>query len=98
MNIARKIPTIHEEENFYGYIIGLAIEPNGDYDIPPHKMYASFDNKGVIEIWMVPDIQLFQMLAERLCIMAFERDVSDTCGSQKLYIEKKNGQWNVDVP
>ena len=93
-----KIPIIQDEEKFYGYIIGLAIEPNGDHDIPPHKMYASFDNKGVVQIWMIPDIQLFQMLAERLCIMAFERNISDTFGSQKLYIEKKNDQWIVDVP
>jgi hypothetical protein len=98
MKLLSRIPTIQDEEKFYGYIIGLGIEPDRNDDAPLDKMYASFEYNGEIQIWMVPDPDLFQILAEHLCSIDIVISISDSYVNQKLYIEKKNGKWIVDVP
>lgn len=95
MNLLTNVPIIKDEEKFYGYIIGLAIEPNEDSF---NKMYVSFQYNAKTQIWMVPDSDLFQILAKHLCSMAVVRSVSDDYGYEKLYIEKKNGKWIVETP
>ncbi len=49
-------------------------------------------------VWIVPDHELFALLAEHLKDMAFERNTADGYGISKLWICKRDGGWSVDLP
>ena len=98
-----EIPTIGEEEKFYGYITGLGIErctePLSPNPAGLTRFYATFEHHGKTSVWLVPDPALFELLSEHLCSMVRARWASgDDYGYDKLWISKKNGAWNVDLP
>lgn len=97
MKTRTKIETIGEAEHFYGYITGVGIHPCDGTDDLNENLYASFEYAGETKVWIVPDIELFDALANCLKSMAWERH--EGCyGMQKLWIAKKNGNWIVDLP
>lgn len=89
--------TIGEKEKFYGYIIGLQVERCPD-DRINRKLYATFEYNGEVEVWKVPDSELFKILSSHLVSMANIRSGEDEYGYSKLWIEKKKGKWVVDLP
>jgi hypothetical protein len=94
------LPVIGTDEHFYGYITGLGIEscPNlGDGPVPS-TLYATFEYGSETTVWVVPDHELFALLAEHLKNMAFERHTTDAYGISKLWIGKRDGRWSVDLP
>lgn len=89
---------IGSEEHFYGYITGLGVEsgvvrPDGSV---PTRLYATFEYNNAITIWIVPDHEIFTILAEHLCSMALHRQ-SDCPGLSKLWIAKRGGSWWVNA-
>lgn len=85
-------------EKFYGYIVGLSIEPmnkTGDWG---HRMYATFQYGEKPCVYEVPDSELFKILAGHLVDMTSTRDVSDDFGYEKLWIRKEEGGWHVCIP
>jgi hypothetical protein len=93
-----QLETIGETEAFYGYITGLGIHPNADDESKSWgNLYASFEYAGETKVWIVPDTELFDILANSLKTMAWERH--EGChGMEKLWIAKQNGKWIVDLP
>jgi hypothetical protein len=94
------ISVIEEAEKFYGYIVGLTLEPcpNPGNDPVPSKLYATFEYNGEQTRWIVPDVALFRSLAAHLIDMAVMRSELGDHGYSKLWISKKDGQWLVDLP
>lgn len=104
MNTAHEITdveiagTIAEKESFYGYIIGLWVEPEYDPDRrAPSKLYARFEYSGSSRVWLIPDYDLFKVLTSHLADMARMRSC-DGYGMEKLWIGKKDGKWVADLP
>jgi hypothetical protein len=93
-----QLETIGETEAFYGYITGLGIHPCDDDESKGwDNLYASFEYGGETKVWIVPDTELFNILASFLKSMAWERH--EGChGMSKLWIAKQNGKWIVDLP
>ena len=85
---------------FYGYIVGLEIERGDLPDSPevPKRMFARFEYGGRSSVWEVPDSALFGLLAKHLGDNATMRDIHDNWGYSKLWVEWKNGEWDVDLP
>lgn len=92
--------TIGEEAKFYGYIIGVSLERSGDElsGETPTKMFAMFEYNGEKSVYEVPDIELFRQLAGHLLSNAEMRAEHGEYGYAKLWIEKKDGKWDVDLP
>ena len=93
----RPTPTIGEASKFYGYIIGIGIIESPGEEIG-RRLYASFEYNGITTVFLVPDADLFQILSNHLVKMAWSRTNTDDYGYEKLWIEKKNGKWVVDLP
>lgn len=93
------VPVIGESEKFYGYITGIGIarvdDPSG---LIPKTLYATFEYSGKTELWEVPCVELFELLAKHLINMAVERKNSDAYGCSKLWISRENGQWQATEP
>ena len=98
--MADHIPMIGTGEAFYGYIVGLQLERGDLPDSPdvPSRMFARFEYSGSTTVWEVPDHHLFRELAKHLCDNAQMRDEHEDWGYSKLVIEKKEGEWIVDLP
>jgi hypothetical protein len=81
-----------------GYITGIGVERTTDpYNIG-RRLFATFEYNGETIVYQVPDPELFEILAQHLCGMASSRKNSDDYGYSKLWIEKKDGKWIVDLP
>ncbi len=93
--------TITEAEQFYGYLTGIHVEPGAGPDqngcVNPN-LYASFEYRQEASVWLVPDLELFNVLAEHLGRMAWARHQNGEYGYEKLWIKKDNGRWYVDLP
>ncbi len=92
---------ITETENFYGYLIGLHVQPGarpGSDSPGMEKLYATFERNHEISCWEVPDLDLFRILAKHLCDMAWSRSEIGEYGYEKLWIKKEHGRWHVDLP
>ena len=94
------IGMIGEEPRFYGYVVGLSLERG---DLPgspevPQRMFARFEHGVKVSIAEVPDHELFSILAGHLCDNARMRNEHEDYGYAKVWIEKKDGQWHVDLP
>ena len=92
---------ITETEQFYGYLVGLKVEQNAEPDRDGYfspKLYAGFEYGSESSIWEVPDLELFKILSEHLCRMAWARRENAEYGYEKLYIKKQDGRWHVDLP
>ena len=91
---------IGHEAKFYGYIVGLEIERGDLPDSPevPKRMFARFEYGAKSTVWEVPDSDLFALLANHMVGNATMRNVHDDYGYSKLWIERKEGQWIVDLP
>ena len=90
---------IGHEAKFYGYIVGLHLEPNPDVlGDPPRRLFATFEYGGSQTTWEVPDHKLFRALAQYLSDDAQVRNEHGEYGYAKLWIEWKEGQWDVDLP
>lgn len=96
----KPLETIGTEEHFYGYITGIGVErctdPGGNQI--PTRLYATFEYNGETTVWCVPDHELFSILARHLVDMATMRTEHGDYGYSKLWISKKNGAWDVDLP
>jgi hypothetical protein len=93
------IPIISEKSSFYGYIVGLQIE-RGDLDSSPecpHRMFARFEYGSKTKIFEIPDHELFRILSVFLSDEAQIRNVSES-RLNKLWIEKLDGKWEVELP
>lgn len=92
--------TIKNEAHFYGYIVGLHLEPSADKldSETPTKMFATFEYGGTQTIWEVPDFGLFTELSHHLMSNAEMRYEHQDYGYAKLWIEKKANGWEVDLP
>ncbi len=91
---------IGNEAMFYGYIVGLHLEPSSD-DMKadtPTKMYATFEYNNGQTVWEVPDFDLFCRLSMHLQNNAQVRYEHGDYGYSKLWIERKEAEWNVDLP
>ena len=96
---SQSVPVIGEEADFYGYIVGLSVglgDPCPGY-LDRH-LYVMFEYNGKRKVWIVPDEELFKILSGYLCETAWLRKNSDDYGYNKLWIEKKDGKWIVDLP
>lgn len=91
------IPTIGEDEHFYGYITAIGVE-RSDADQIGRRLFATFEYNDVTTVYQVPDEKLFEILAMYLCQMAWHRKNTDDYGYEKLWIEKKDSKWIVDLP
>jgi hypothetical protein len=91
---------LDDETRFYGYITGLFIK----YDDVKEKNYkerglfAVFEYNDITEIWEVPDLELFNLLFRKLFEDGWFVKNTDDHGYNKLYISKKNGKWEVELP
>jgi hypothetical protein len=95
----RKLPTIGEEAKFYGYIVGLSVGlcDAGTEQLDRHP-YVMFEYNDQRNVWIVPDDNLFGILSRYLVKTAWERKNIDGCGHNKVWIEKRNGRWEVSLP
>ena len=94
-----KVQTISESPRFYGYLVALGTGTDGlesDANLKSH--YAMFEYNGEKSVWTVPDWELFEILASHLVSMVRSRCESDSYGYEKLWIEKNDGKWIVDLP
>lgn len=91
---------IGKEAKFYGYIVGLHLEPGNDplEEQTPTRMYATFEYGSGQTIWEVPDFELFRLLSEHLNNNAHMRSEHGDYGYSKLWIEFKADGWDVDLP
>lgn len=90
------IPIIQEQERRYGYIKGIYINDEIDDNIIQNRgLYVIFEDNNV---WKVPDLELFKLLSEKLLEDAWFVENTDGHGYNKLYISKKNGKWEVELP
>lgn len=92
-----KIPTITEDVAFYGYITGLGVERDTGKPEVPARLFATFEYNGEVKVWLVPDAELFKELSEHLNEMAVLRELGDY-GYNKVWIERRGGDWHVDLP
>ena len=92
-----RIPVIGREAKFYGYIIGVSLEPRNDED-GRNRMFATFEYGGESKEYRVPDIILFRKLITHLVFMQQERNCGHPYGNEKLWIEKVGRKWVVDLP
>ena len=90
--------TIGEEEKFYGYVIGLQVERHPEPKPVGTRLYATFEYNGEVSVWEVPDPKLFEILSGHLCSMAITRSDLGEYGYDKVWIEKRDGKWLVDLP
>jgi len=99
MAATRELPVIGDEPHFYGYITGVGVERCSDArdDVPRH-LYATFEYNGETSVWLVPDHELFTELAGHLVDTAVMRDEHGDYGYAKLWISRKDGRWDVDLP
>ncbi len=100
MPVATDLPTIGEEAHFYGYITGVGVErcPEPGNDQIPQRLDATFEYNGKTSVWIVPDHDLFKQLAKHLVDTAVMRNEHGDYGYAKLWISKKNGERDVDLP
>lgn len=91
-------PIIGPEEHFYGYVIGLSIEPWTDEGEVPERLLVTFEYGERQQVWEVPDLELWTILWEHLHGNGWHRKNTDDYGYGKVWIEKKEGAWVVDVP
>lgn len=84
--------TIGESPAFYGYVVGLVSRKN--------QLLVTFEYNDDIEVWIVPDAELFRLLADHLCGNAQSQHESDgeDFGYNKVWIEKIDGKWSVTLP
>jgi hypothetical protein len=96
----KQLPKIGKEARFYGYIVSLGVATNDDVPLEElnRHLYVMFEYNGERTIWLVPDSRLFALLAKHLCGMAWERANEDGYGYEKLWIEYKNGKWDIQTP
>lgn len=96
----KPLPIIGAESKFYGYITGIGIEhcPDPCVQPIPATLYATFEYGGETTVWVVPDHELFGILARHLADMAVMRHEHGDYGYAKLWIGKKDGRWDVDLP
>jgi hypothetical protein len=99
-DLVREVPTIGPEKRFYGYITALGIENwhNAPNDPMPRRLFATFEYNGKTNVWIVPDEDLFKILSSHLNDMAWHYKNTDEYGYAKLWIEKRDGEWHVDLP
>ena len=81
-------------------IVGLSLERG---DLPysaefPGKMYARFEHSGQSSTYLVPDLELFTLLARHLCDNARMRMETGNYEYAKLWIKKTKEGWSVYVP
>src|SRR5437667_9505237 len=100
MASATDLPVIGEQPHFYGYITGIGVERCRDPGSGPipQRLYAAFEYNGETSVWVVPDHELFQQLAKQLVDMAVMQDEHGDYGYAKLWISRKDGRWDVDLP
>ena len=89
---------IGSEAKFYGYIVGLFLEPNPDSGNDRLRLFATFEYSGNQTTWEVPDHELFRILSGHLSDNAQMRNEHGEYGYSKLWIEKKAEGWDVDLP
>jgi|GEM_PF-6883663 len=91
---------IGTELKFYGYIVGLQLQPCNLPESPDvaGRMFATFEYGATTTVWEIPDHKLFRELSRHLSDNAQMRDEHEDYGYSKLYIEKKDGEWEVDLP
>ena len=88
---------IGEQEECYGYLTGLGVQdPWSPESAINHTLYASFAKAGKTQVWIVPDVLLFEILASFLCSMALNGDCQEMGGIYKLLIFKANSTWKVE--
>lgn len=99
----RLIKTIPENppvgEDFYGYLVGL------DVSLDPEnpRMTATFEHNSVRQTWVVPDVDLFWLLTEKLLVQAVQSLSGFGC-YQKFIIRREPGGakrgpwWRVEEP
>jgi len=97
------IREIGEGSQFYGYIIGLQVDRVSDMDMfstgeMPCGVYVTFEYSGKVTVWKVPDLELYRLLSAHLESMVFERLEVGGYGMEKLWIEKVEGRWRVELP
>jgi hypothetical protein len=99
MATTRELPVIGDDPHFYGYITGIGVERSSDAsDNVPRHLYATFEYNDETSVWLVPDHELFALLARHLVDMAVMRDEHGDYGYAKLWISRKDGRWDVDLP
>lgn len=84
------------EDRFYGYIKGLRIDINEDYDKP--LMIATFHYSHVEEDYLVEDHELFIELLKSFENMGYSAVINNEWGYEKLWIQYTRGKWNVFLP
>lgn len=91
---------IGHEAKFYGYIVGLHLEPSSDHSTAeiPTKMFATFEYSSGQTVWEVPNFDLFCNLSMHLQNNARMRYEHGDYGYAKLWIEKMGEEWHVNVP
>ena len=92
--------SIRSDATFYGHIVGLSLERG---DLPysaefPGKMYARFEHSGQSSTYLVPDLELFTLLARHFCDNARMRMETGNYEYAKLWIKKTKEGWSVYVP
>ncbi len=94
------LPVIGEMAHFYGYITGIGVErvPEPGVEPVPSRLYATFEYNGETSVWLVPDHELFEQLAQHLVETAVMRGEHGDYGYAKLWISRENGKWDVDIP
>lgn len=83
--------TIGKSPKLYGYVVGLVARKN--------QLLATFEYNDSIETWIVPDAELFRILADHLFENAqAQRESGSDDFYNKVWIEKSNGKWAVTLP
>ena len=91
--------TISTKPKFYGYIVGLHLQPNEDADVSTApQMFATFEYSSGPKTYIVPDPDLFRMLAYHLCDNGQMRYEHGQFGYAKLWIEMTSEGWSVTLP
>lgn len=94
----RAYPVIGPESKFYGYVIGLNLEPWEDnYENGSRRLLATFEYSGTVTTWEVPDLELWEMLWRYLKGNGWHRNELGEYGYDKVFIEKKDSGWDVDL-
>lgn len=91
-------PVIGRDAQFYGYVIGLNVEPWGDLENGSQRLLATFEHGGRVTVWEVPDFSLFEELWKHLSGNAYHRRKLGEYGYDKVWIEWKDSKWEVDLP
>lgn len=83
----------------YGHLVGLSLE-RGDLKYSkafPGKMYARFEYLDQTTTYLVPDWELFTILANHLCNNAQNRAQSGNYEFARLWIKNTDAGWSVYV-